>query len=79
MAERQLVEVWIAMNEGGQVRADTDPESAVNNLLESEGAMSMRLVCVQVWMAPPEAKTVEAHVPDDVDYVEVPAADKAKD
>lgn len=69
MADKQLVEVWIAMNEDGQFRADDDRETAVQNLLESEGATAMRVVCVQLMMAPPDATVVGADVPDEAGEV----------
>jgi hypothetical protein len=59
------VEIFISMNEEGEIGIGTSSEDAATNLMDNHGAYAMRTVCLNVMMAKPELQNVDVTVPDE--------------
>jgi hypothetical protein len=63
--DMENIEIFISMNEEGEVGIGTSAEDAATNLLDNHGAFAMRTVCLNVAMAKPEMQNVDVTVPDE--------------
>jgi hypothetical protein len=60
------IEVWIAMDEGGDYEVGCEEDSATERLEEKGAGISRRMVQLRVTMAPPEVVSVDVSIPDEV-------------
>jgi hypothetical protein len=64
--EKRSVEIWVAMNDDGDVAASVDGGAEARELLiDNHGGAAVRTVKLTVQMAPPEIPEIEVEIADE--------------
>jgi hypothetical protein len=70
MADKTLVEIYVAMNESGEYAIDTDEEGASTRLMENSGGFRCRIIKINAKIAPPTLIEADLDVPDEAGKTE---------